>query len=51
MALGMKGQWGLRTGAPQDWRKQTPLLEGTHWISCALGPRAKQGLHKNLGQT
>ena len=29
---------------------ETPLLEGTHRIPCALGPRAKQGFHKNLGQ-
>ena len=30
---------------------ETPILEGAHKVSCALGPRAKQGLHKNLGQT
>ena len=28
-----------------------PLLEGAHRIPCALNPRAKQGLLKNLGQT
>ena len=37
-------------GALQNWGKQIPLLEGTHRIPCALGPRAKQGFHKNLGQ-
>ena len=30
---------------------ETPLLEGAHRLSCALGPRANQVLHKNLGQT
>ena len=30
---------------------KTPLLEGAQRISQALGPRAKQGLHKNLCQT
>ena len=29
----------------------TPFLEGTHRVSCTLGPRAKQWLHKILGQT
>jgi len=29
---------------------ETPLLEGAHRLSCALGPRAKQALKKNLGQ-
>ena len=43
-AFGIEGQQRLCTGAPQDWR-ETPLLEG------ALGPRAKEGLHNNLGQT
>ena len=26
-------------------------MEDAHRLSCALGPRAKRGLHKNLGQT
>ena len=30
---------------------ETPLLKGTHRLSCALGPRVKQRLHRNLGQT
>ena len=30
---------------------ETPLLKCAHRISCALGFRAKQGLHKNLGHT
>ena len=29
----------------------TPLFEGAHRISCALGPGAQERLHKNLGQT
>ena len=27
---------------------ETPRLEGTNKVLCALGPRAKQGLCKNL---
>ena len=30
---------------------ETPFLKGTNKFSCALGPRAKLWLHKNLGQT
>ena len=30
---------------------ETPFLKGTHRRSHALGPRAKQSLHRNLGQT
>lgn len=30
---------------------ETPFLEGRHRVSCAVDPRAKQELHKNLGQT
>lgn len=30
---------------------ETPLLEGAHRFSRVLGPRAKQGLYKNLSQT
>ena len=30
---------------------ETPFLKGAHRLSRALGPRAKQGLHRNLGQT
>ena len=29
----------------------TPLLEGAHRLSCALGPMAKQRLHRNLCHT
>lgn len=32
-------------------KTETSFLVGTHMVSCALGLRAKQGLHKNLGQT
>lgn len=44
-ALGIEDHQGLCAGAPLVWRK------GTNRISCALGPRAKQRLHRNLGQT
>ena len=30
---------------------KTPYLEGAHKVSCALGPTAKQWLHRSLGQT
>ena len=30
---------------------ETPFLKGAHRLSRALGPRAKQSLHRNLGQT
>ena len=50
-AFGVKGQQGLCAGVPQDWGKQILLLEGAHRLSCALGLRTKQRLHRNLGQT
>ena len=30
---------------------KTPFLKGAHRLSRALGPRAKQRLYRNLGQT
>ena len=30
---------------------ETPFLKGAHRHSHTLGPRAKQSLHRNLGQT
>jgi len=30
---------------------ETPVLKGAHRLLRALGPRAKQSLHRNLGQT
>ena len=30
---------------------EIPFLEGAHRLSCALGPRTKQGLGENLGWT
>ena len=30
---------------------ENPFLKGTHRLSCALDPRAKQSLHRNLGWT
>ena len=51
-AFGIEGYWGLFTGAPQDWGKQRlHSWKGTCRFSHALGPRAKQSLHRNLGQT
>ena len=44
-------QWGLSTGAPQDWGKQTLLLESENKFSCALGQGQRQWLHRSLGQT
>ena len=32
-------------------KMETPLLKGSHRVSCAVGPRAKQRLHRNWGQT
>ena len=44
----------LRTSrvCPQDLEEmEPPLLKGTHTLSCALGPKAKKELHRNLSQT
>ena len=41
-ALGFESQWGLSVGAPQDWGKQTPLMEGAHKASHTLGPSIMQ---------
>ena len=30
---------------------ETPFLKGTHRLSHTLGPRPKERLHRNLGQT
>ena len=32
-------------------KTETPFLKGAHRLSRALGPRAKQRLQRNLGQT
>ena len=37
-----KDQQDLITRLPQDWGKQTPLLEGTNKILHAPGPRGKE---------
>ena len=51
-AFGVEGQWGLvHRSCTELGETETPLLEGVHQVSCALGLRSKQGLHKNLGQT
>ena len=34
-----------------EQEKETSLLKGTYRSSCALGSRAKERLHRNLGQT
>ena len=48
-----EGQQDVIAGLPQDWGKQeTPLLEGTHKVLCAPGPRGKeQWPHRRLNQT
>lgn len=33
-----EGQWDLSAGAPQDWGNTNSILDGTHKVSCALGP-------------
>ena len=38
----LESQWDLITGVPQDWAKQTPVLEGTNKILWALRPRGKE---------
>ena len=48
--FGSERQQSLCTGTPQDWEKHT-LLEGVHRLSCALVPREKQKIPKNLDQT
>ena len=51
-AFGIEGPAGLvRRSSTEMGTTETPLLKGAHRFSCALGPRAKLRLHKNLGQT
>ena len=51
-AFGIEGQQGMCVGAPQDWGKQRLHLRRTHTgFHVHWGPRAKKGLHKNLGHT
>ena len=45
-----EGQWGLITGAPQNWGKQTPFLEGVYRISWTPRPGKNQWLYRRLGQ-
>ena len=40
----------LRTSTELE-QMETTLLKGTHRISSALDPRAKQKLFRNMGQT
>ena len=58
--IGKRSPWSMWPWRPMELvhrsstklgKTQTTLLEGTHRIPCALGARAKQGLHTNLGQT
>ena len=44
----VENQQGLSTGLEET---ETLLLVGAHRISCTMGPRTKQGNHKNLNQT
>ena len=47
-----EGQQDLIIGLPQDWGKQTPLLEGTNKMLHAAVPRGKeQWHHRRLNQT
>ena len=47
-----EGQWDLITGHPQQWGKQTPLLEVTNKILHIPEPRGKeQWSHRRLNQT
>ena len=53
---GFEGQQGLITGTHRNFtglrETETPLLEGTHRISCLPGPGAKSSdLVRDLGQT
>ena len=50
-AFGFQSWQGLSAGAPQDWGKQGLHSWRVHKVSCSLGPRAKQWLHRSLGQT
>ena len=38
----LEDQWELTIGLPQDWGKQTPVLDGTNKILCAPRPRGKE---------
>ena len=51
-AFDIEGEWGLSTGNSTGLGEtETPLLEETHKVSWLPGPRTKQVLLKNLGQT
>ena len=38
----LEGQWDLITRLPQDWEKQTPVLESTNKILCIPRHRGKE---------
>ena len=42
---GFEIQWDLIAGVPQDWIKQTSLLEGTHKVSAHQDLREKSSDH------
>ena len=47
----LEGQRALITGLSDDWKKQTPVLEGTNKILHMPRPRAKEQLpHRRLNQ-
>ena len=47
----LEGQRALITGLSEDWKKQTPVLEGTNKILHMPRPRAKEQLpHRRLNQ-
>ena len=50
--LALKGLAGLNCRSPTGLGEtETPLSEGTHKISHASGPRAKQQFDRSLGRT
>ena len=50
LALKARGSYVHRSSTGLS-ETETPLLKGAHRLLHALGPRAKQKLHRNLGQT
>ena len=39
--FGFEDQWGFIAGAPPNWERQTPLLQGTLKLLCSTRPGAK----------
>ena len=49
--LALRASWVVLRNLMGLRKTETLLLTDTHRLSCAQGPRAKQRLHRNLGQT